>query len=220
MSSEEKKSVVLFDSKEKLIDLASFVSSAAPIIGGAVSNVLSGISTDRKIKRVDLLLRELAEELRGFQSEVSNDYVKTEDFEDLLEQTLRRTSEERNEQKRQILKAFLLESVKSPGESYDDQLRFLKLSENIYGDHILVLKALLETPKEIRGGLSGSPFQTLKDRLPDLSEEKIKDLVNQLNDLRLVHLPSLNVMTTANGAQDLRNHVTQLGLRYVSYLNS
>lgn len=138
MTKDNSKSLVKFDDKEKILDIASFVSSAVPWVGGPVSNVLGGISTGRKIQRVNDLLHEFSEDLRGFKSEVSEDYVKTEDFEDLLEQTLRRASEERNEEKRKILQSFLVEAVKKPGEQYDDQLRFLKLIENIYGDHIRV----------------------------------------------------------------------------------
>jgi len=212
------KSLVKFDDKEKIIDIVSFVSSAVPWVGGPVSNVLGGISTGRKIQRVNDLLHEFSEDLRDFKSEVSEEYVKTEDFEDFLEQTLRRTSEERNGEKRKILKSFLVEAVKNPGEQYDDQLRFLKLLENIYGDHIRVLQALMETPPQ-NPGMMGSPSQTLSERLPDMNGDRIKDLIQQLNDLRVTNLQSLNTMMTGSGAQDLRHSVTPLGRRFIQYLD-
>ena len=218
MKNDNSKSLVKFNDKEKIIDIVSFVSSAVPWVGGPVSNVLGGISTTRKIKRVNDLLHEFTEDLRNFKSEVSEEYVKTEDFEDLLEQTLRRTSEERNEEKRKILKAFLVEAVKSPGEQYDDQLRILKLLENIYGDHILVLKALMQEPPQ-KAGMMGSPSQTLKERLPYLQDDRISDLVQQLNDMRVTNLQSLNTMMTGGGAQDLRHSVTPLGKRFIHYLS-
>ena len=162
-------------------------------------------------------MHEFSEDLKDFKSEVSEEYVKTEDFEDLLEQTLRRTSEERNEEKRKILKSFLIEAVKRPGEQYDDQLRLLKLLENIYGDHIRILQALMETPRQ-NSGMMGSPSQTLRERIPDMDDNRIKDLVLQLNDLRVTNLQSLNTMMTASGAQDLRHSVTPLGKRFIQYL--
>jgi len=219
MTKDNSKSLVRFDDKEKILDIASFVSSAVPWIGGPVSNVLGGISTGRKIQRVNDLLHEFSEDLRDFKSEVSEEYVKTEDFEDLLEQTLRRASEERNEEKRKILQSFLVEAVKRPGEQYDDQLRFLKLIENIYGDHIRVLQALMKTPRQ-DSGMMGSPSQTLSERLPDMNDDRIKDIVQQLNDLRVTNLQSLNTMMTASGAQDLRHSVTSLGKRFIQYLAS
>lgn len=217
MGNDDAKSLVKFDDKEKIIDIVSFVSSAVPWIGGPVSNVLGGISTGRKIQRVNDLLYEFSEALRNFKSKVSEEYVKTEDFEDLLEQTLRRTSEERNEEKRKILKSFLVEAIKKPGEQYDDQLRFLKLTENIYGDHIKVLKALIQIPPQ-DSGMIGSPSQTLSERLPDMSDDRITDLVQQLNDMRITNLQSLNTMMTGRGARDLRQSVTPLGMRFISYL--
>lgn len=218
MSEETKKSLIKFDDHEKLIDVASFISSAVPWIGGPVSNVLGGISTSRKIARINELLHGLAEDLTGFKSDVSEKYVKTEDFEDLLEQTLRRASEERNEEKRKILKSFLSEAVKSPGESYDDQLRILRLLENIYGDHIIILKALLADPGNV-SGITGSPINTLRSRT-NMPNERIEELVNQLNDLRVTNLQSLKVMMTPQGAADLRGSVTDIGKRFIKYLES
>ena len=217
MENNDEKSLIKFNDKDKILDIMSFVTSAVPWVGGPVSNVLGGISTGRKIKRVNDLLHEFSDDLRDFKSEVSEEYVKTEDFEDLLEQTLRRTSEERNDKKRKILKSFLVEAVKNPGEQYDDQLRFLKLMEDIYGDHIKVLQALMEAPSQ-NPGMMGSPSQTLEERLPEMDGDRIKDLVQQLNDLRITNLQSLNTMMTGSGAQDLRHSVTKLGKRFINYL--
>ena len=217
MQENNSKSLVKFDDKEKILDIASLVSSAVPWVGGPVSNVLGGISTARKIQRVHDLLEDFSEDLRGFKSEVSEEYVKTEDFEDLLEQTLRRTSEERNENKRKILKSFLVDAVKYPGEQYDDQLRFLKILENVYGDHIKVLQALMMPPDQ-DPGMMGSPSQTLSERLPDMTDDRINDLVTQLNDLRVSNLQSLNTMMTGGGAQNLTHSVTPLGKQFLKYL--
>jgi hypothetical protein len=51
--------------------------------------VLGGISSHRKLTRVREVLQGFAEDLRSFKSDVSEEYVKTEDFEELLEETLR-----------------------------------------------------------------------------------------------------------------------------------
>lgn len=214
MAKEKSKLLAKLDDREKILNVASFISSAVPWIGGPVSNVLGGISTSRKIARVDELLKGMAEELKDFKSEISENYVKTEDFEDLLDQTLRRTSEERNEEKRKIFKSFLVQVVKNPGEQYDDQLRLLRLMDNIYADHILVLKALMAEPK----GSSDRKIHTLVERLPGMSSEKIKELVTQLNNLRVTDLQALTAMMTTNAAQDLRNSVTPTGQRLIKYL--
>ena len=126
---------------EIALDIASFVSSAVPWIGGPVSNVLSGVSFGRKISRVQEILEGIAHDLGNFKSEVSERYVKTEEFEELLEKTLRKAAEERDEEKRRIYRSFIVGAVKSPGEPYEEQIRFLRTLEEIQPDHIKVLRA-------------------------------------------------------------------------------
>ena len=58
----------------------------------------------------------------------------------------------------------------------------------------------------------------MRERLPDMNNDRIKDVVQQLNDLRVINLQSLNTMMTASGAQDLRHSVTPLGKRFIQYL--
>jgi len=69
--------------------------------------------------------------LKDFKSEASEQYVKTEDFEELLENALRKASEERYEEKRRIFANFLIGAIESPGESYDEQIRFLRVLEEL-----------------------------------------------------------------------------------------
>lgn len=203
---------------EQALDIAAVVTALAPWIGGAVSAVLSGMAFDRKMGRVAAALGTLGEELEGFQSQASEEYVRTEDFEELLETTLRRVAEERNEGKRRIYAEFLVGAIKSPGESYDEQLRFLRTLEGMQPDHLRVLKAM-SLPPEGGSGFTGSPGQTLRNRLPDMDDARLRDLVSQTNDMRVTNLTSLGTMMTYEGSQELRSHVTPYGQRFLGYLS-
>ncbi len=202
---------------ESAMDIGATISSAVPWIGGPVSAVLSGMARDRKIGRVYEVLACLAAELRQFRSQVSEEYVKTEDFEDLLERVLRLAADERNLQKRRIYAAYLADAVKSPGESYDEQIRFLRTLEELQPDHLRVMKALSAEP-EGGSGISGSPGATLEERLPDMDPDRIEDLVTQLNGMRLTSLGSLHTMMTFSGAQELRGRVTEYGRRFLTFI--
>lgn len=204
---------------ESALDVASFVSSAVPWIGGPVSNVLGGMSLGRKLKRVSEVLESLAKDIQNVESDVSKNYVKTEEFEDMLEQTLKRVGEERNEEKRHLYKAFLTEAIESPGELYDDQLRLLRAFEELTPNHLYLLKAMSQEPDSNPGSM-GSPNQTLIQRLPQFSEQEIEEMVNQLNDMRVTNLSSLKVMMTGRGASDLRHVVTDYGKRIITYINA
>ena len=202
---------------ETALDIAAFVGSAIPWIGGPVSNVLSGLSLGRKLSRVREVLEGLTTELADFKAEASENYVKTEEFEELLEQTLKRVAEERNEEKRQIYRNFLTDAIESPGEPYDEQIRFLRILEELQPDHLRLLRALSQVPNT-NPGMMGSPNQTLRRRLPEFGEDRITDLVAQLNDLRVTNLTSLKVMMTTQGAEDLRHSMTAYGKRFLSYI--
>lgn len=202
---------------ETVLDVAAFVGSAVPWIGGPVSNVLSGMSSGRKFARVREVLEGLISDLSDFKSQVSEEYVKTEDFQELLEQTLKRSADERNEEKRQIYRSFLTNAIESPGEPYDEQIRFLRSLEELQPDHLKVLRALSKTP-DPDPGMMGSPNQTLRQRLPDLEEKRIEELITQLNDLRVTNMTSLKTMMTGRGAADLRHSITSYGQRFMQYI--
>jgi hypothetical protein len=216
---DEKTSVVpTADAKQLAIEVAAFATSAIPYVGGPISNVLSGVGTVRRINRVREVVDQLAKDLAGFKSEVTAEYVQTEEFEELLERTLRQASEERSEEKRRIYAAFLADDIKAPGPSYDEKMRFLRTLEELQPDHLAVLKALSLQPDANLGSI-GSPSQTLSRRLPQISGAHISELVAQLNAMRVTNLQSLKVMMTGHGAADLRHSITEYGHRFLKYLH-
>lgn len=164
---DEKKKVPATTKAEAGFGVAATLVSALPWLGGPLSNVLTGMATGRKFERVQEVLDGMAEDLAGFTSAVSEEYVRRDEFEDLLGRTLRQVAEERNEQKRRIYRVFLSGAIKSPGEPYDEQLRFLRTLENLQGDHIRVVRALLQTQERVTGGAS-SPLSVLESRLPGM----------------------------------------------------
>lgn len=217
MADEHKELIPAATKGETALDIAAFVGSAVPWIGGPVSNVLGGMSLGRKLGRVRDVLEGVAADLAEFKSEVSEEYVRTEEFEDLLEQTLRRAAEERNAAKRRMYRAFLTDTIENPGAAYDEQLRLLRTFEELQPDHLWVLKAVSQEPNP-DPGMMGSPIQTLGERLPECDAARIEDLVAQLNDMRVTNFGSLQVMMTGRGAADLRHVITEHGQRILRYI--
>lgn len=204
---------------DKALAISAFVTSAVPWIGGPVSNVLGGMVTERKIDRVKEVLTGLAEDLENFQSTVSEEYVRTEEFEDLLDETLRRVARERSEEKRELYRGFLRQTVKLPHDSaYDLRIQVLRTVEQITPGHLTILKALSQPPGDPANSMMGSPINTLQKRVDNVSREEIQELVAQTNALRLTSLTSLMVMMTGTGAEDLRHSVTNLGKVLVRYV--
>jgi hypothetical protein len=217
MHDEKHDELMVSTRSETALDVVAAVASLAPWLGGPVSQVLSGMSLARKMERVKEMLDGLAADLQDFRTDVSENYVRTDEFHELLERTLRSAADERNGEKRRIYREFLGGAIRTPGEPYEEQIRFLRTLENVQSDHVRILKAVMQDPERVTG-LAGSPLQTLCNRLPDMPRHRIQDLVAQLNDMRLTNLLSLTTMMTAHGAADLRHGLTAYGRRFVAYL--
>ena len=52
-----------------------------------------------------------------------------------------------------------------------------------------------------------------------MEDERIDDLVSQLNDMRATNLTSLRTMMTFAGSQGLQHDITQYGQRFVCHLS-
>ena len=205
---------------DKALAISAFVSSAVPWIGGPVSNVISGLVTERKIDRVREVLTSLTEDLQNFRSDVSEEYVLTEEFEDLLDETLRRVARERSEEKRNLYRGFLRIAVTIPENgTYDRQIQILQLLDQVTLGHMTILKALSQPPGDPNNMMTGSPMNSLQKRINNLSREEIQEHIEQTNALRLTNITSLMTMMTATGAEDLRHNVTALGQGLLNYVS-
>jgi hypothetical protein len=197
--------------------LATFA-EFAPELGGVVGSIFSGMASQRRQERI----RSAFVYVLGLITDVSNEqkaYVRSEDFEDLVIETLGRVEAERSEEKRQAYGRLLASAVRNVGEpGYDEQLRFLRVLEELQPDHLRILRAMVQEPERPTSALSGSYGATLERRLPDISKERLVELVQLLTHERVSALTDLYVMMTADGAADLRSQVTHFGQRFISYV--
>jgi len=176
------------------------------------------MAISRKMERVREVLISMAQEIRDLETEAAKEYVATEEFEELLEKTLRQAADERSEEMRKVYAAFLAGNIRLPGESYEEQIRFLRTLEEMQPDHIRMLKALMQEPDPDPNTYTGSISQTLQRRLPDMSQDRIRDLAGQLTDMRVASLTNLGTVMTARGAEELRSRMTPYGQRLIKYI--
>lgn len=207
---------------ERSLDIAATVASIVPWLGGPISQVLGGMSIDRKLKRVYDVLTQLADQVKDLDPGTSKQYVETEDFQDLLEESLRRVVLERSEAKRRAYSCFLAQDISQPSrQEYDEKLRMLRTLEELQDDHLRIIKAIKREPVVgAEYGYVGSIIDTLRRRLPDMSEDRIQDLTGQLVDLKVLNALSLNTMMTSAGAEDLRGRMTTYGERFFKFIGA
>lgn len=203
------------------LEAVSVLSAAIPVLGGPISAVVSGQTSRRKMRRIARVLDRMREQLEGQQGSINDAYVKTEEFEELLEETLLRARNERAETKRVMYAEFLADAAFGTGATYDEQLHFIKTMESLQEAHIEVLKAFMAEPDEDRLDYPvGSAMQTLRRRLPGMPEGRIEDLVRQLNALHLTQTVPLQGMMSGRGAENLSSSITPFGMRFVRFLRT
>ena len=209
------------DRADTAISVASSLAGAVPWLGGPVSSVLSGYGHTRKLNRVQEVLDDLAERLTGFESKVSREYVRSEDFEELLENTLRRVADERDSRSRRLYVDFIHKIIVEPSEDYNAHMEVLTRIEKLRAVDVVVLNAMLIEPtQEELNGLMGSPMQTLGERT-GLDAKTIKAAIEKTDDLRITDLTGcLQTMMSAHGAASLRRAVTAVGKRVLSYVGN
>jgi len=114
------------------------------------------------MKRVTDAVKSLAADLKRHKDIISDEYVSSEDFEELLEEGLKRISSERNDTKRTYYKNILLAAAKkSDVNLYNEQLVFLNLLERLLPVHLDILGAIYSNAK-LSGPVSSSRFGNLQ----------------------------------------------------------
>lgn len=193
---------------EMVTDLLSIGSSAIIWVGGPISGVLSKITANRKFKRIYDVIEEVVLDLDGFKSEASENYVKTEEFEELTEKILIKTAEERNQKKRELFRRFLLKTIKSPSTDYAEQIRYLRIIEEMQIDHLKIIKTLIEKSNLEGEKNQGVQLPALLSNLPEMKREQARDLIIHLNNLCVTEITS----------KDSAVIFTEFGRRFVKYL--
>jgi len=199
------------------VDVAAVFSSVIPVLGGAISNVLSGWSQQRRMDRIREVLEGLQSRLLALEARVDKEYVRGEEFEDLLDQTLRRVSHERHEEKRRLYREFLLDATTKRDVPYDEQLRMIRVLDELQVAHIKVLRAVMQEPRPTPGPVSVTWLPALTGRLSGMSEELIEELFEQLKDLKVLKREETRIRM-ARSAEEAGRVVTRFGHRLVDFI--
>jgi hypothetical protein len=212
---EQHEVVALTTRSEATLDTFAALSNMVPLLGGAIGSILSGLSNDRKLQRVNQVLWAMSEDIQAL-SEESEKYVTTDEFKDLLDETLHKVYEERSEQKRRLYKEFLVDEIREPWRSSEDQHRFLRTLEAVQPAHIVVLRALLalgDANPDGRAMGRGIGGQALQERLEGMDPNVQEELLDELIALALVRNQGLEAYDANFSAV-----LTRYGTRFISYI--
>jgi len=196
-------------------ELLDGMKKAVPWLGEAVEKAISGTLNDRELARVVDVLRGVVSDIGGFSSELSELYVKTQDFERILGQILTQVADERLEVKRRLYRTFLSDAITSPCDPFEKQLRFLRILKELRLDQMKIVVALATRP-DTGVHRAQTPVQMLQMRLPDIHRDRIEGLLAQLNDLKIIQMAELNAAVA--GGQPSIKCITPLGQQLLRLL--
>lgn len=207
---------------ERFAELVSLVTSAAPWIGGPVSEIVGGVATNLKIKRVTQFIKHVLAHAEALHTEAAEEFVRLEDFVDILEKTTSAVADERSEAKRVLFANFILNNISHPQLSYDFRLKCLRLLSEVNTRHLELLDTLLRQPtaQELNMSIS-APITTIRNRALGIRED-LAAIIHETNTLGLTNIRDnyLNTNMTGDGAAKLHHAVTPLGNDFMRFITA
>jgi hypothetical protein len=206
------------DAIQTALEIGELAVGFVPEFGGALSALIGGAANRRRNQKVKHVLKELSHRVAKVHESINRDYIKSEDFEDLLDVTLQQASSEKNEEKRRAYAAFLANDMVSANGSYSQKLKILRTLEIIEIPHLSLIRAAMQKPTETPPVLGGSFLQTLRNRLPRWGDQQIRFIASEVEGMKLAQFGELATMVTGYNSIDLRGTLTPYGQRFMEYL--
>ena len=188
----------------------AITASFLPYVGGPISNVLNGIGSQRKFKRVNECLSELAEQIRNFESDLSKKYVKTEDFEEILEKTLRKVLDEHDSSKRLLYANFLATVITYPDGGYDEQEQVMSVAGELSKRDLTLLRVYSTQPPNVNESAIWAVDTAIHLNKRSLTKGEFEALLQDSVD----RLAGLRLLNKREGVL----HVSELGKNVLRYL--
>lgn len=166
-----------------------------PYFGSSLEQFIFGPLNELRMRRIEATLREVAEILR--QKEISNYYVDSEEFVNLLESVAPSLSRSTNENRRQRFRDLLLNAAQISPEDpqWDEATLASKILENIDDPGLVILAAMgrIKTRNKVYRLETGrGTCQVVGDRKKEelpYDWPIVQECALRLRDMRLIETP-------------------------------
>jgi hypothetical protein len=214
---------------ETAAEITSIALNAVPIVGGVLSGIADSIIGMRRSRRLGAFLDELAADLTAVTGRIDEEFVRSEDFENLAETIFVKASESSQKEKLDALRAVFLNTALSDPPNYDEALEIADLISRWQPRHLIILK-ILDNPRAADqemgrvvgdgGGIGTSIGQILGKLLPEWDKDQIDRTWQELYDAGMHRTPGTNTMMTDRGIGQLENRLSDFGRKTVGYLRN
>lgn len=202
-------------------DHALVVSVAAlqlvPVVGGTIATFIDEYVPRKKQERLVGFVQDLSREFLAEQDRIDQEFVRTRDFERMVEDVLDRVQTVRNEDKLGYWASLLAGAASVDRPTPSDRDRMIDALDNLREEHLSLLHVIATTTEPRPGLYMGGVADTLSWKLPDLPNDDARRLWAELAQRGLVGGYPSGTMT-AQGAGNLAAHLTLYGRAFVRLL--
>ncbi|MBA2717850.1 MAG: hypothetical protein H0U52_01215 [Chloroflexi bacterium] len=179
--------------------------------------MISELVPRRKQERLVNFVKALYEDLEADRARLDEEFVRTADFDRMVEDVIDRVQTVRNEDKLGYWAALLagLSGSGRPGPS--DRDRMINTLDRLSKPHLRLLHVIATTNEPPPGLFAGGVSATLSWKMPDIAEDEARQLWSELTIEGVVDGYPAGTMT-AQGAGNLVGRLTDRGREFVRML--
>jgi len=209
---------------EHILNIIKAGLSAAPFTG-AIASLMADYIPTSKAKRLEEFAEQIAKDLYKLQDSVNVDYLQTDDFAFMFEQSFRAVAEHPQKEKLEVFRGILVNSATAKGYTEEEKEYFLNLAMNLSTLHIRILKFMAMPEKYLedagipKGRISGGFSDFFPRAIPGVRLEVIRSAFGELNRYGFINTGEsiFGTMTSGQGLDLLKGRVTALGNRFIQF---
>jgi hypothetical protein len=207
------------------------VLNSVPVIGNALNEIIFGIGSKIKVERLEKLTKFISEKINDMETEqINKEYLKSEEFYDLLLEILSKASKSKSEQKLKALSEILVRSITEESD-FDSDLNstFITYIDELKTKHIELLAFFKDKEQElVEIGSYDNLFKIFRDNFPDSSLDKyeFKLYCSKLEAMVLIStgrglydFDAVGGYMAIGGYKPPSLKITSIGKRFLEYLN-
>lgn len=212
---------------ETAIEVVGAALSAVPVAGGPLAEIAGAIIRRRQNRRLNRFLIDLAEDLQRLSDRVNQEFLRTDEFQDLAEDIITKAAETRQQAKLDAFRAIFLNAVLAQRPNYDEAAEITALVDGLQERHIILLHILADPLRADRelgrpvgdgGGSMTSINQILRRLLPAWDDDQIDRTWADFFERKIHTTPGTRTMITDSGIHQLENRPTPFARKVVRYI--
>ena len=211
---------------DHIVNVVKAAISGIPIIGGPISSLVNDYIPNNKLKRLLDFTKQLSENIERFKDEIDEEFVKTDEFAYLFEQTYKLVLENYQKEKLDSLLALLVNSLRGRDLKADTTEYYLNKIETLSPLHLSLLR-FLSFPVDCFAELGIKPedikdhdfSRTLQAYFRDVPLDVLKGVFGDLYQMGFTNTDRsiFGTLTAGSGMDIISGRVSSLGKDFMKF---